>query len=24
LLPGNEMHFQVVRNSVPVNPRGYF
>ncbi len=24
LLPANEMHFQVVRNSVPVNPRGYF
>ena len=24
LLPSNEMHFQVVRNRVPVNPRGYF
>ena len=24
LLPSNELHFQVVRNRVPVNPRGYF
>ena len=24
LLPANEMHFQVARNGVPVNPRGYF
>ncbi len=24
LLPANELHFQVVRNLVPVNPRGYF
>jgi septal ring factor EnvC (AmiA/AmiB activator) len=24
LLPANEMHFQVVRNNTPVNPRGYF